>query len=56
MKTSVKTKKSYLVQPVLPLPNVISRRQFLHKLLDKALIAVSGIGIAVTLFFLLMLF
>ncbi len=55
MKTAATYKQSYLVRPVVPFPNAISRRQFLHKLLDKALLAVSGVGIVVTVVFLLMM-
>ena len=43
------------VQPIVPLPNVATRRQFLHKVLDTLLIVFSGLGIAVMLLFFLTL-
>ena len=32
--------------PVMPYPNAATRRQVLHQLLDSALVAASGMGIA----------
>lgn len=55
MKTAAYSQTSFMARPVVPLPNVATRRQFLHKALDSALIIVSGVGIAVMLVVLLML-
>ena len=55
MKTVTCSSVSFMSRPIIPLPNVATRRQFLHKVLDSALIIASGIGIAVMLLFLLML-
>ncbi len=54
MKTASAVSKPFWANPVVPFPNAISRRQFFHKLLDTALVAVSGIGIAVMVIFLLL--
>ena len=55
MKTAVHTTQNFMSRPVVPYPNAVSRRTYLHKILDTALIAFSGIGIVVMLVFLLML-
>lgn len=55
MKTAAIHHTPFMSRPVVPLPNAVSRRQFLHKLLDKALIIFSGIGIAVILLFFLLI-
>ena len=55
MKTAVYNQISFMSRPIVPLPNVATRRQFLHKALDRILIVVSSIGIAVMLLFLLTL-
>lgn len=55
MKTAACNQTSFLSRPIVPLPNVATRRQFLHKTLDKALIVVSSVGIAVMVLFLLTL-
>lgn len=55
MKTAVTSASRFMTRPIVPLPNVVSRRQFFHKLLDTALVAASGIGIVVMLVFLLMM-
>ena len=55
MKTAAYPRTSFMARPVVPLPNVATRRQFLHKALDSALVIVSGVGIAVMLVVLLML-
>ena len=39
----------------IPYPNATTRRQFLHRLLDAALLAASGIGIASILLLLVVL-
>ena len=54
MKTAVQATQNFMSRPVVPYPNAVSRRAFFHKLLDTALVAVSGIGITVLLVFLLM--
>ena len=53
MKTAVQTKVSYMARPVVPYPNAVSRRAFVHKILDTLLVAASGMGIVVMLVFLL---
>lgn len=55
MKTATHSQISFMARPIVPLPNVATRRQFLHKALDVALVIASGIGIAVLLMFLLTL-
>ena len=55
MKTAAHSQISFMAHPIVPLPNVATRRQFLHKALDSALVIVSGVGIAVMLVVLLML-
>ena len=45
MKTAV-CKSTYRSITKLPYPNAATRREVFHKLLDTALIAASGIGIA----------
>ena len=55
MKTATCTQVSFMARPIVPLPNVATRRQFLHKVLDAALIVISSIGIVVMLLFLLTL-
>lgn len=54
MKTANRSRVSYMARPVVPYPNAVSRRAFLHRILDALLVAVSGIGITVMLVFLLM--
>ena len=49
MKTAAYSQTSFMARPIVPLPNVVTRRQFLHKALDGALIFFSGVGIAVML-------
>ena len=48
MKTAAVQQK-FMARPVVPLPNAVSRRQALHKILDGALITASGMGIATML-------
>ena len=55
MKTTAVNNMPFMSQPIVPLPNASSRRQFLHKALDGILVVVSGVGIAVMLVFFLML-
>lgn len=47
MKTAVMNRTPFMSRPIIPLPNVVTRRQFLHKALDAALIFFSGVGLAV---------
>ena len=54
MKTAAYSRTSFMSRPIVPLPNVATRRQFLHKALDAALVIFSGVGIAVMLVVLLM--
>ena len=54
MKTAVQATQNFMSRPVVPYPNAVSRRAFFRKILDTALVAVSGIGITVMLVFLLM--
>ena len=49
MKTAVMKQTPFMSRPIVALPNAVTRRQFLHKALDGALIFFSGIGIAVML-------
>ena len=49
MKTAAIRQTPFMSRPVVPLPNVRTRRQFLHNALDGALIFFSGMGIAVML-------
>jgi hypothetical protein len=49
MKTAAMNHTPFMARPIIPLPNVVTRRQFLHKALDGALIFFSGVGIAVML-------
>ena len=55
MKTTACTQRPFMSRPIIPLPNVATRRQFLHKVLESALVIASGIGIAVMLVVLLTL-
>lgn len=55
MKSAVMNHTPFMARPIVPLPNVATRRQFLHKALDVALIFFSGIGIAVMLMLFLMI-
>ena len=55
MKTAAYSQTSFMARPIVPLPNVATRRQFLHKALDAALVILSGVGITVMLVVLLML-
>lgn len=55
MKTAACTQIPFMARPIVPLPNVATRRQFLHKVLDVALIIMSSIGTVVMLLFLLTL-
>lgn len=55
MKTAAMTRTPFMARPIAPLPNVLTRRQFLHKALDGALIFFSGVGIAVMLMFFLLI-
>lgn len=55
MKTAAINRTPFMSRPIVPLPNVATRRQFLHKVLDTALIICSGLGIAVMLLFFLTL-
>lgn len=48
MKTAV-CKSTYRPTPRIPYPNAATRREVFHKLLDTALLAASGIGIAAML-------
>lgn len=48
MKTVV-CKTNYRPIPQLPYPNAATRREVFHKLLDTALVAASGMGIAAIL-------
>ncbi len=54
MKTAV-SHSNFMSRPVVPLPNTLSRRQYIHKLLDTLLVAASGVGIAVMLVVLLLI-
>lgn len=49
MKTAIMKQTPFMSRPIVSLPNVVTRRQFLHKALDGALIFFSGVGIAVML-------
>ncbi len=51
MKTAAYLKSSYWSEPVIDLPNAATRRQILHKLLDKLLISASCVGIVAMLYF-----
>jgi hypothetical protein len=55
MKTAVYDQPRFLSRPIVPLPNAVTRRQFLHKVLDTALAVACGVGVSVTLLFLLFL-
>lgn len=55
MKSAAYTQTSFMSGPIVPLPNATTRRQFLRKALDAALIICSGVGIGVMLVFLLTL-
>lgn len=55
MKTAAINRTPFMSRPIVPLPNATSRRAFFHKLLDRVLIVVSGVGIAVMLLFVLTL-
>ena len=55
MKAAACTQLSFMARPIVPLPNVATRRQFLHKALDGVLIVASSVGIVVMLLFLLTL-
>lgn len=49
MKTMTISNQRFLARPVVPYPNAATRRQLLHKVLDIALIAASGLGITIML-------
>ena len=49
MKTATIHHTPFMSRPIVAQPNVRTRRQFLHKALDGALIFFSGVGIAVML-------
>ena len=49
MKTVAMNRTPFMARPIVPLPNVVTRRQFLHKALDGALVFFCGVGIAVML-------
>ena len=49
MKTAVIRQTPFMSRPVVHLPNVRTRRQFLHKALDGALIFFCSVGIVVIL-------
>lgn len=55
MKSAAYAQRPFMSRPIIPLPNVATRRQFLHKVLESALIIASGIGIAAMLVVLLTL-
>lgn len=55
MKTAIHAAANFMTRPVVPYPNAVSRRAFLHKILDTLLVAASGMGIVVMLVFLLMI-
>ena len=55
MKTAAIRQTPFMSRPIMPLPNVVTRRQFFRKALDGVLIFVSGVGIAVMVMFFLML-
>lgn len=55
MKSATTVHPNFMARPIVPLPNAVSRRQALHKMLDGILIAVSGLGIATMLLVLLTL-
>ena len=56
MKTTACYQPRYLPRRPLNLPNGITRRQWLGKVLDLLLVAASGMGIAAMVLFLLVLF
>lgn len=56
MKTTVTYQPRYLPRQPLNLPNGMTRRAFLGKVLDFLLVAASGMGIAAMVVFLLVLF
>lgn len=47
MKTTVMNRRDYI-----PYPNAATRRQLMHKFLDKCIIAASAVGIVAMLMFL----
>ncbi len=52
MLTTPARKSNYWSEPRVPLPNAATRRQILHKVLDKALLVASCAGfLAIMLFF-----
>ena len=55
MKTAALKHTPFMARPVVPLPNVRTRRQFLHNALDGALVFFSGMGIAVMLMLFLLI-
>ena len=55
MKTAIHATQNYMTRPVVPYPNVVSRRAFFRKILDAILVAASGMGIVTMLVFLLMI-
>lgn len=44
MKTAAHSQISFMARPIVPLPNVATRRQFLHKFLDRCLLIASALG------------
>ena len=55
MKTVFVQAERFLSQPVIPMPNAATRRQLLHKILDRLLVTASCAGIVAVLLFLLCL-
>lgn len=51
----MKTTAVYRQNHTVPYPNAATRTEILHKILDTALIAASGMGMAVVLMFLFVL-
>ena len=55
MKAATVNRTPYLSRPILPLPNVRTRRAHFRKLLDSVLVVASGAGLGVAMLFLLTL-
>lgn len=55
MKTTAAYQENFWNRPFVPLPNAATRRQVVDKLLDIALVAAIGAGIAASVLFLLAL-
>lgn len=55
MKTAIVYTQRFMNRPYVPLPNAATRRQVLHKLLDKILIGACCVGVTIGVMFLISL-